>query len=117
MRLAGHHGADSLKKGFGNGLPRETPQMYSPGMLPLPEAVDSIADETGFAGVVAVDRRDEIEFAKAYGYAHHAYKIPNTVDTRFAIASGSKGLTALTVPSAVESLVTPNLLSGREEVR
>jgi CubicO group peptidase (beta-lactamase class C family) len=38
----------------------------------------------------------------AYGYAHRAYEIPNTVDTRFAIASGSKGLTALTVVALIE---------------
>ena len=31
-----------------------------------------------------------------------AYRIPNTVDTRFAIASGSKGLTALAVASLFE---------------
>jgi CubicO group peptidase (beta-lactamase class C family) len=71
-------------------------------MLSLPEAVDAIADETGFAGVVAVDRGGEVEFAKAYGHAHRAYGVPNTVDTRFAIASGSKGLTALTVVSLIE---------------
>jgi hypothetical protein len=34
-------------------------------MLTLPEAVDSIAAETGFAGVVRVDRAGEIEFARA----------------------------------------------------
>jgi CubicO group peptidase (beta-lactamase class C family) len=71
-------------------------------MLALAQAVDSIAEETGFAGVVSVSRRGEIEFAKAYGLAHRAHKIPNTVDTRFAIASGSKGLTALTVVSLIE---------------
>jgi CubicO group peptidase (beta-lactamase class C family) len=71
-------------------------------MLPLPEAVDSIADQTGFAGVVAVHRGGEIEFARAYGYAHRAHEIPNTIDTRFAIASGGKGLTALTVVSLIE---------------
>ena len=76
--------------------------MYSPGMLPFAEVVDELANETGFAGVVTVDRGDEIEFAEAYGYAHRAHKIPNTVDTRFAIASGSKGLTALTVVSLIE---------------
>ena len=38
----------------------------------------------------------------AYGYAHRAYRIPNTVDTRFAIASGSKSLTALAVVSLIE---------------
>jgi CubicO group peptidase (beta-lactamase class C family) len=71
-------------------------------MVRLPDAVDAIADETGFSGVVTVDRGGEFEFARAYGYAHRAYRIPNTVDTRFAIASGSKGLTALAVASLVE---------------
>ena len=70
--------------------------------MSLPEAVDAIADESGFAGVVSVDRGDKTWFAKAYGYAHRAYRIPNTVDTRFAIASGSKGLTALTVVSLIQ---------------
>jgi CubicO group peptidase (beta-lactamase class C family) len=69
---------------------------------PLADAVDALADETGFAGVVAVHRGGEVEFARAYGYAHRGYRVPNTVDTRFAIASGSKGLTALTVLSLIE---------------
>jgi CubicO group peptidase (beta-lactamase class C family) len=71
-------------------------------VLSLPDAVDAVAEETGFAGVVAVDRGDTTEFARAYGYAHRAYRVPNTVDTRFAIASGSKGLTALAVVSLIE---------------
>jgi CubicO group peptidase (beta-lactamase class C family) len=71
-------------------------------VLPLAEAVDAIAYETGFAGVVSVDRGGEIEFVKAYGLAHRSHKLPNTVDTRFAIASGAKGLTALTVVSLIE---------------
>jgi CubicO group peptidase (beta-lactamase class C family) len=40
--------------------------------------------------------------AKAYGLANRGYEIPNEVDTRFAIASGTKGLTALTVVSLVQ---------------
>jgi CubicO group peptidase (beta-lactamase class C family) len=68
----------------------------------LSEAVDSIAAETGFAGVVSVDRSGEVEFARAYGLAHRAHKVPNTTGTRFAIASGTKGLTALTVVSLIE---------------
>ena len=72
-------------------------------MLPLPEVVDSIAHEKGFAGVVRVDLGGEIEFVKAYGLADRAHNIPNTVDTRFAIASGTKGLTALTVVSLIEN--------------
>ena len=66
------------------------------------QAVDAVAEETGFSGVVRVDRGDTIEFAKAYGLAHRGYAIPNTVETQFGIASGTKSLTALAVASLVE---------------
>jgi CubicO group peptidase (beta-lactamase class C family) len=49
-----------------------------------------------------VDRSGEIEFARAYGLACRANHVPNTTGTRFAIASGVKGLTALTVVSLTE---------------
>jgi len=65
------------------------------------EAINSLADQSGFAGVVSVDRGGEIEFGQAYGLAHRGFQIPNTFDTRFAIASGTKGLTALTVVSLI----------------
>jgi CubicO group peptidase (beta-lactamase class C family) len=68
----------------------------------LPEAIDSIADQIGFSGVVSVHRNGEIDFTRAYGLADRAQRIPNTTDTRFAIASGTKGLTALTVVSLFE---------------
>jgi CubicO group peptidase (beta-lactamase class C family) len=71
-------------------------------MRPLGRAVDAVADANGFSGVVRVDRGDEVELAIAYGLAHRGYEIPNTVDTRFAIASGTKGLTALAVASLIE---------------
>ncbi len=64
--------------------------------------LDSIAAETGFSGVVRVDCADRVEVAKAYGLAHRGYEIPNEVDTRFAIASGTKALTALAVVSLIE---------------
>ena len=40
--------------------------------------------------------------ARAYGLAHRGYEIPNAVDTRFAVASATKGLTALAVVSLIE---------------
>jgi CubicO group peptidase (beta-lactamase class C family) len=64
-------------------------------------SVDRIASETNFSGVVRVDRGDDILLRKAYGFAHR-WGIANAVDTRFGIASGTKGLTALTVMSLVE---------------
>jgi len=71
-------------------------------MSSLEDAVDSIATAEAFSGVVRVDRGDDIELVKAYGLAHRGHEIPNTVETQFAIASGTKGLTALTVVSLIE---------------
>jgi CubicO group peptidase (beta-lactamase class C family) len=68
----------------------------------LESDLDSIAAETSFSGVVRVDREDVTEIAKAYGFAHRGYEIANEIDTRFAIASGAKGLTALTVVCLIE---------------
>jgi CubicO group peptidase (beta-lactamase class C family) len=68
----------------------------------LERELDGLAAESAFSGVVRVDRGDRVEVAKAYGLAHRGYEIPNTVDTRFATASGTKGLTALAVVSLIE---------------
>jgi CubicO group peptidase (beta-lactamase class C family) len=72
-------------------------------MPPLETELDAIAAETAFAGAVRVDRGDTVDLAKAYGLAHRGYEIPNELDTRFALASGTKGLTALAVVSLIES--------------
>lgn len=66
------------------------------------EAVDEAAERTGFSGVVQVDRGGRTELAQAYGMADRGHNIANAVDTRFGLASGGKGLTALTVVSLVE---------------
>ena len=64
--------------------------------------MDSEGESTGFSGVVRVDRADASELASAYGLADRSHGIPNTVDTVFGIASGTKGFTALAVMSLVE---------------
>ena len=68
----------------------------------LVETVDRIALETSFSGAVRVDDGEDVRLAKAYGFADRGHRIANTIDTRFAIASGAKGLTALTVVSLIE---------------
>ena len=64
--------------------------------------VDQVAAESGFSGVVRVDEGGEVLLARAYGLAHRGLRVPNEVDTRFAIASGAKGLTAMAVVSLIE---------------
>ena len=71
-------------------------------MESLQVAVDEAAERTGFSGVVRVDRAGETELCAAYGFADRAHGIPNTVETLFATASATKGLTALAVMSLVE---------------
>ncbi len=70
-------------------------------MASLMEQIDRRAGEAGFSGVVRIDRGDELEVAAAYGMAHRGYLVPNMIDTRFGIASGTKGLTALTIVSLI----------------
>jgi CubicO group peptidase (beta-lactamase class C family) len=67
----------------------------------LADELDRIAAETTFSGVVRVDRGELIEVEKAYGLAHRGFGIPNDVAMQFAIASGTKGMTALAVVSLV----------------
>jgi CubicO group peptidase (beta-lactamase class C family) len=66
------------------------------------EQIDRLADDSGFSGVVRVDRDGQPPLARAYGWAHRGAGILNTTGTRLAIASGVKGMTALTVMSLVE---------------
>ena len=71
-------------------------------MSDLEAELDALAAETAFSGVARVDRDGEVELAKAYGLAHRGYEVPNELDTRFATASATKGLTALAVVSLIE---------------
>jgi CubicO group peptidase (beta-lactamase class C family) len=85
----------------------------------LAASLDRLAAATGFAGVVRVDRRGREPLARAYGLAQRGTRVPNTVVTRFGIASGGKGLTALVVMSLVQDGVldlgtTARSLLGRD---
>src|SRR5918994_2148656 len=71
-------------------------------MSDLASEIDVLATESAFSGLVRVDHGDEVVLAKAYGFADRRWEIPNTLDTRLAMASGVKGLTALAVMSLVE---------------
>ena len=64
--------------------------------------LEAIAADTGFSGVIRVDDPDGHSLETAHGLAHRGYGIANEVETRFAVASGAKGLTALAVMSLVE---------------
>ncbi len=73
------------------------------GSLPVWPDVVALAASTGFSGVVRLERIGEDVLELATGVADRRHGIPIEQTTRFGVASATKGLTALTVMSLVES--------------
>ena len=68
----------------------------------LAEAVAGVVRDTGFSGVVRIDAAGEVLIEHGYGLADRRWEVPVTPATLFAMASGSKGMTALAVLALVE---------------
>ena len=66
-------------------------------------ALDAAAADRRLSGVVAIDRADKSLYEHCYGFAHRALAVPNTRETRFALASGSKIMTALGILRLIET--------------
>ncbi len=64
--------------------------------------IDAVAADSGFSGVVRLERDGVVEVDAAYGLADRAHQVPMTTSTRLAVASGSKTMTALVVLRLVE---------------
>lgn len=64
-------------------------------------------EKSPFSGVIWVKEQSEIVFAKSYDLANRSEAIPNTLNTRFATASGTKTFTS----AAICQLVEKNLLT------
>jgi CubicO group peptidase (beta-lactamase class C family) len=71
-------------------------------MSELGARIDERASETGFAGVVRVERSGIVALDAAYGLADRRHGIPMTTDSQLGMASGSKTFTALVVMRLVE---------------
>lgn len=56
----------------------------------------------GFSGVFSVSMADGIIYQQACGYRNRAEKLPNTTDTAFGIASGTKLFTGLAVCKLID---------------
>ena len=66
------------------------------------EAVDTIAREDGFSGVVLVARGDQVLLRKAAGLADRERNIPNAPKTKFPIYSVTKQFTAAAIMLLVQ---------------
>lgn len=71
--------------------------------MTLQDDLAALADAEDFSGVAVVSRNAERLAELQRGFADRANRRPNTLETRFGIASAAKGLTALTVASLIES--------------
>ena len=59
-------------------------------------------DVNHFAGVVLVTRHDSVLLRQAYGLADAEWAVPNSLDTRFALASITKQFTAIAILQLAE---------------
>jgi CubicO group peptidase (beta-lactamase class C family) len=66
------------------------------------ERIERQHEKEPFSGVVTVRTRGKTVFEKGFGYANRAEQIPNTINTRFGVASGSKMFTAVAICQLVE---------------
>jgi CubicO group peptidase (beta-lactamase class C family) len=75
-------------------------------ILSEPDALDHYFQERSqqdaFSGVTLITQGDERLFAGAYGYASRAWRVPNTLDTRFDTASVTKLFTAVATLQLIE---------------
>jgi CubicO group peptidase (beta-lactamase class C family) len=63
----------------------------------MDQVIRTYVDSGKFMGAVLVARGDEILLSKGYGYADLEWKIPNTSETKFRLASITKQFTAASV--------------------
>jgi|GEM_PF-343997 len=71
-------------------------------MKTLIERIEQTASETDFSGVVSIYQAGKPLYEAAFGYRDKPNQLPNQVNTRFGIASGTKFFTALGIGRLIE---------------
>jgi len=65
--------------------------------------IDAALDEQDFSGVIRIRLGADPVYERASGYADRGNRLPNTLETRFGIASGTKLLTAIAIGRLIEA--------------
>jgi len=75
---------------------------YSQNNSKLESYMDAQTSINNFSGTVLITKNDSILFKKACGLADYEWKVSNTIDTKFSLASVSKQFTAVAILQLVE---------------
>lgn len=71
------------------------------GVLAQPTAVDSFiaayAGEHNFNGSILIQEKGEVSYAKSFGMANIPFQVPNTIETKYRIASITKAFTSVLI--------------------
>lgn len=78
------------------------PSVNAEKLAHLDEWIQQRADQNEFSGVVLIAKDFKPVFHKAYGLASKRYKVPNTLETKFRLASVSKIFTATAILQLAE---------------
>jgi CubicO group peptidase (beta-lactamase class C family) len=65
--------------------------------------IDNMKDTQPFYGTIAIAHGGSVLYERAYGLSDAATNTPNTLSTRFGLASGSKMFTAVAIMQLIES--------------
>jgi len=69
----------------------------------LKDAIEKEAKKSGFSGVVSIEKGNLPLYRKSFGFRDLVNKIPNEMDTKMGIASGTKIFTALGIGRLIDS--------------
>lgn len=79
----------------------------------LKDSIEKEAKNSDFSGVVSLSKGDLPIYSKSFGFRDQVNKIPNDMNTKMGIASGTKIFTALGIGKLIDSgKLTPNTKVG-----
>jgi D-alanyl-D-alanine carboxypeptidase len=64
--------------------------------------IDSFTVKNNFNGAILIKQKSKIIFEKSFGFANLSFKVPNTIDTKYKIASITKAFTSVLILQLVE---------------
>ncbi|WP_443659031.1 serine hydrolase domain-containing protein [Clostridium algidicarnis] len=71
-------------------------------MEQLSNLMEKLINNDKFSGVLVINKDNKEIFSESYGYAHRGWKIKNTINTKFAVASITKIFTAVSLLQLIE---------------